>query len=126
MIVGAPGGPTGVTAFEVPEVIDDPAALFATTENEYVAPLLRPETTQLVDETGTEHVAPPGDAVTVYPVIGAPPSVTGALQETRALPLPSTADTPEGESGTVAGVAVAETVEDSESPTELVAMTRNV
>jgi hypothetical protein len=29
-------------------------------------------------------LAPPGDAVTVYPVIAEPPSATGAVHETRA------------------------------------------
>jgi len=59
-------------------------------------------------------------------VIAAPPSLVGALNETVALALPLTAETEVGEPGTVAGVAVTETVEDSESPTPLVAMTLKV
>ena len=34
VIVGAPGGPTGVTEFDAPDGVDVPAALFATTVNE--------------------------------------------------------------------------------------------
>jgi hypothetical protein len=62
----------------------------------------------------------------VYPVIGDPPSLDGGVNETRALPFPSTADTPVGELGTVAGVAETETVEESELPTPLVLVTRKV
>lgn len=52
--------------------------------------------------------------------------MVGATQETCALRLPPDADEEVGASGTVAGVAVALTVEDSESPTEFVAITRKV
>jgi hypothetical protein len=62
---GAPGGPTGVTGLELPEGEDIPAALLATTVNEYEAPLLSPDTVQLVDPAGTLQLAPPGEAVTV-------------------------------------------------------------
>lgn len=48
------------------------------------------------------------------------------MKETRALPFPSVAVTPDGDPGTVAGVAVTVAVEDSELPTPLVAITRNV
>jgi hypothetical protein len=123
---GAPGGPTGVTVLELAEGEDAPAALFATTVNEYEDPLLSPETVQLVEPTGTLHVAPPGEAVTVYPVMAEPPLSVGGVKETRALPLPSTAETDVGDCGTVAGVAVTNAVEDSESPTPFVAMTRKV
>jgi hypothetical protein len=126
VLVGAPGGPTGVTEFDAPDGVEVPAALFATTVNEYVAPLLRPLTTQLVAPAGALHVGPPGEAVTVYPVIGDPPSLEGGVKETRALPFPSVAETPVGGLATVAGVAVTETVEESELPTPLVVMTRKV
>lgn len=59
-------------------------------------------------------------------MIADPPLLTGAVQETRALASPAIADTPLGEPGADAGVAETETVEDSESPTPLVAITRNV
>ena len=48
------------------------------------------------------------------------------MKEIEAEPFPADADKEVGASGTVAGVAVANTVEDSESPTELVAITRKV
>lgn len=48
------------------------------------------------------------------------------MKEIEAEPFPADAESEVGASGTVAGVAVANTVEDSESPTELVAITRNV
>lgn len=126
VIVGAAGGPTGVTEFELFEIGDDPAALFATTVKLYVVELLRPLTVQLVAPAGAVHVAPPGEAVTVYPVIAAPPSLIGAVNETVALESPATAVMDVGASGADAGVAVTETVEDSESPTPLVAMTLKV
>ena len=125
-MVGAPAGPTGVTEFDAPDGRDPPAALFATTVNVYVAPFDRPDTLQLVAPAGALHVLPPGEAVTVYPVIAAPPLSVGALHETEALPSPPEAERDVGDPGTVAGVAVVETVEDSESPTPLVAITRNV
>jgi hypothetical protein len=85
---GAPGGPTGVTELELLEGEEDPAALFDVTVNAYVDPLISPDTVQLVDPNGTLHVAPPGDAVTVYPVITEPPLSVGGVNETLALPLP--------------------------------------
>lgn len=83
-------------------------------------------TTQLVALAGALHVAPPGEEVTVYPVIGAPPLLDGAVKKTVALALSAVAEIEVGAPGTVAGVALTDTVEDSESPTPLVAMTRKV
>ena len=125
-IVGAPAGPTGVTEFEALDGRDPPAPLFATTVNMYVAPFDRPDILQLVAPAGALHVRPPGEAVTVYPVIAAPPLFVGAIQETEAFPSPPEAERDVGDPGTVAGVAIVETVEDSESPMPLVAITRNV
>ena len=65
VIVGALGGPRGVTEFELPEAVDPPTALFATTVNEYVEPLVSPPTKQLVKFAAAVQVAPPGEAVTV-------------------------------------------------------------
>jgi hypothetical protein len=48
------------------------------------------------------HVAPPGDDVTVYPVIGDPPS-GGAYHDTTADPVPAFASTPVGGEGAVGG-----------------------
>jgi hypothetical protein len=73
------------------------------------------------------QVAPPGAAVTVYPVIAEPPLLTGAVHETTALALPPTRVTTVGAPGTVAaGVTVAEAEEGTESPTVLVATTVKV
>lgn len=47
-------------------------------------------------------VAPPGDAVTVYELIAAPPFDAGAEKVTVACPSPAEADTPVGAPGTVA------------------------
>ena len=125
-MVGAPAGPTGVTELDALDGRDPPAPLFATTVNEYVAPFDRPVTVQLVAPAAALQFRPPGEAVIVYPIIAAPPLSVGALHEIEALPSPPEADTDVGDPGTVAGVAVVETVEDSESPTPLVAMTRNM
>jgi hypothetical protein len=43
--------------------------------------------------------APPGDAVTVYEVIGEPPVEAGGEKLTVAVPLPGVADTPVGAPG---------------------------
>jgi len=126
VIDGALGGPSGVTEFEIPDGTDAPAALFATTVNAYVTPLVSPFTKQVEALAKAEQVAPPGEAVTVYPVIGDPPSSIGAFQETCALALPPEAVANVGASGALAGVAVTVAVDDSESPTPLVAITRNV
>lgn len=48
------------------------------------------------------------------------------MKEIEAEPFPADADREVGASGTVAGVAVAKTVEESESPTEFVAITRKL
>ena len=66
-------------------------------------PLVRSET--LHDKgfastpTDVEHDAPPGEAVTVYPVTGDPPSELGASHDTNAEAFPGIADTPEGAAG---------------------------
>ena len=52
--------------------------------------------------------------------------LVGAVKVICALALPDVAEIDDGALGTVAGVAVTETVEESESPTAFVARTRNV
>ena len=71
-------------------------------------------------------VAPPGDAVTVYEPIAAPPSPAGAEKLTVALPSPAAAVTPEGASGSPAGVTPLDADEAALVPIELVAVTVNV
>lgn len=53
----------GVTALDADEAVEDPAALVATTVNVYAVPLVRPLTVH--DVVDVEHIAPPGDDVTV-------------------------------------------------------------
>jgi hypothetical protein len=61
-------------------------------------------------------VWPPGEAVTVYPVIADPPSVCGMVQEMTAWPLPLVADTPVGTPGEVIGVPKAASIGDKDVP----------
>ena len=68
----------------------------------------------------------PGEDVTVYWVIAAPPSNVGAVHETPASALPPVADTPVGAPGKVAGITTLEDVDADPVPTLLVAVTVNV
>ena len=80
--VGAPGTESGVTD---PEEADDellPTSLEAFTVKVYAVPLVRPVTAQEV--VAVVHVYPPGDEVTVYPVIAEPPLLAGAVHDTVA------------------------------------------
>jgi len=87
--------------------------------------LVSPGTTQEVAGAFTVHVAPFGEAVTVYDAIAGPPVLVGAVNETVAEPLPDTAFTPVGASGFPAGVT-AEDVAALDVPVELVAVALNV
>ena len=75
------------------------------------------------------HVAPPGDAVTVYDLIGAPPSA-GAVHDTRAASLYGTAVGRAGCAGVVSvvppGVIAADATDGAESPTAFRATTVKV
>jgi hypothetical protein len=79
--------------------------LFAVTVKVYATPFVRLETTQLVVGAVAVHVRLPGEEVTVYEEILAPPLETGAVQLTVAFALPVTALTEVGAPGTFAGVA---------------------
>src|ERR1700736_5288103 len=81
--VGAPGattGATGVTLFDAIEGRLAPIALIATTVKVYVVPLIRPVPVAVVAGPVTVIVPPFTLDVTVYPVIGLPPSDDGAVQ----------------------------------------------
>ena len=79
-------------------------------------PLVRPVTVQDVDPV-VVHVLAPGLEVTVYPVIGLPPLLAGAVQVTTDWVLAWVdAATPVGAPGTVDGMAVAEGAEATEGP----------
>ena len=81
--VGAPGTVLGVTAALGDDAGEVPAALVAVAVNVYAVPLVSPETVPVV-APAVDTVAPPGDAVTVYPVIAEPPLLAGAVQVTTA------------------------------------------
>jgi hypothetical protein len=103
---GAPAGALGVTEFDGALAGPAPIELFAVTVNVYWVPLLRPLTTVFVVTLAfTDANWPPGEAVAVYPVIGDPPSLVGAIHETEAWALPAVALTPVGAPGTPGGVA---------------------
>ena len=71
-------------------------------------------------------VTPPGSEVTVYFVIGLPPSEAGAVHETTAEISLGVADTSVGVSGTIAGVIGVDGSEAILVPREFVAVTMKV
>ena len=71
-------------------------------------------------------VTPPGSDVTVYSVIGQPPSEAGAVHETTARTSCGVADTPLGAPGTRARVTEFDASEDRLVPLEFVAVTVKV
>src|SRR5665648_799197 len=81
--VGAPGTVLGVTTALATDAGEVPTLLVAVTVNVYAVPLASPVTVPVVTSV-VLTVAPPGDAVTVYPVIDEPPLLTGAAQLTTA------------------------------------------
>ena len=85
-------------------------------------PFVRPPIVQL--RPPVAHVAPPGDAATLYPVIADPPSDDGADQLSVTWPFPRVAVNPVGAPGVVAGVAEAG-AEGGPVPTAFVAATVN-
>ena len=74
------------------------------------------------------QVRPPGLAVTVYPVMAAPPVEAGAVQEAAAdvAVAVATRVTPVGAPGTVATRTAADGVDDGLAPRALAAVTVNV
>ena len=123
-LVGAPGPPTGVTALEALDADPVPALLVAVTVNVYDVPFVKLVT--VAEVPAVVAVTLPGEEVTVYCVIDAPPSDAGAVQETSASALPPVADTPVGTPGTVAGVTALEALDADPVPSLLVAVTVNV
>jgi hypothetical protein len=73
----------GVTDTLGAEAGEVPAAFSAVTVNVYAVPLVNPPTVTVVAPVVVTN-APPGLAVTWYPVIGEPPSLTGADHDTTA------------------------------------------
>src|ERR1700687_6325179 len=124
-LVGAPGGPSGVTLLDCVEAGPVPTLLTAATVNVYAVPSARPVTVWVVAvELKVVEVwaVAPMYGVAVYAVTGLPPLPTGALQLTVACASPAVADTPVGASGRVAGGTALETPA-APTPTALVAVT---
>ena len=67
-------------------------------------PAVRPGTTH--HNAVVVHVAPPGDAVTVYEDTAAPPFDDGADHVTKACPAPALADAAPGAEGAVAATPI--------------------
>ena len=74
-----------------------------------------------------EHDAPPGLAVTVYPVIVEPPSDAGAVHDTTLCPFaPLVPDTLVGTPDNIYGVAELDALDALLAPAAFVAVTVNV
>lgn len=73
----------------------------AATVNVYAVPFVRPVI--VMGEEEPVAVIPPGEEVTLYPVIGDPPSLAGAVKVTEAEALAAVAVPIVGAPGTVAG-----------------------
>ena len=87
--------------------------------------MVRPVT--VIGEDVPVAVTPPGEEVTVYPVIVAPPVLVGAVKLTVALPLVLVAEILVGTPGAIAaGVTADDALEAAPVPTELVAVTVKV
>lgn len=86
--------------------------------------MAKPVTTR--GELDPEAVKPPGEDVTVYPVMVPPPVEAGALKVTLACALPAEATGLVGAPGTVLGVTAPDGAEATEFPAELVATTVKV
>jgi hypothetical protein len=74
----------------------------------------------------TVAVKPPGEEVTVYELIAAPPLEAGADQLTDACPFPPVAVTLVGAPGGAAGITLLEGEEAEPIPAELLAVTVKV
>jgi hypothetical protein len=72
----------GVTLLEAALAGPAPLVLLAVTVNVYAVPLDNPVTT--IGEDTPVPVNPPGDEVTVYPVIALDPAYVGAVKVTEA------------------------------------------
>ena len=76
--------------------------MVAVTVNVYAVPLVKPDNVELRPVAVIPvHVEHAGDDAIVYPVIGEPPSLTGAVHDTTADASPAVANTPVGAPGAV-------------------------
>jgi hypothetical protein len=125
--LGAPGGVGwGVTEPDAADAELVPAAFVAVTENVYAVPFDRPVTVHCNGPELHTHCAPPGDAVTVYPVTTEPPSLPGAAHDTTDDAFATVPKTPDGAPGTVRGVTEADAADAELVPAAFVAVTENV
>ena len=85
-------------------------------------PFVRPEIVQPSVDPPTEQLAPPSDAVAVYPVIGLPPFEPGADHDSETWVFPGVAVLSVGAPGTACGVAE-RTFEAGPVPATFVAVT---
>ena len=123
--VGAPGTVDGVTAADADEAEPVPLAFVAVTVNVYEVPFVNPATVHEV--VAVVHVNEPGEDVTVYELIEAPPLLTGAVHDTTdeafAFEVP---ETEVGAPGTGAGTTAADAADAKPDPEVLAAVTANV
>jgi hypothetical protein len=123
--VGGVGRPAGIDTGEFADATPVPMSLIARAVKVYDVPLVRPVILQLVAGAIAVHVIPLL-AVTRYDVIGSPPSSVGAFHEITVEVSPATTARLVGAPGGAAGLAVAETVENADSPLLLIAETVKV
>lgn len=120
------GHAPGVTEFESADGRPVPAEFVAVTVNVYAVPFVKPLTVAEVVLPLTVADTLPGDEVTVYDVIDAPPLEVGADQLTEACPLPAVAPTLVGAPGGPIGVTMLEGDDAALVPAELVAVSVKV
>jgi hypothetical protein len=120
-VVGLVITPKGVTDPDATEATEFPAALVATTVKVYAILVAKPVTTR--GELAPVAVKPPGEDVTVYPVMALPPSEAGGINATLAWALPAVATGLVGAPGTVLGITDPDATEAIEFPAALVAKT---
>jgi hypothetical protein len=103
--LGGPGRETGVTALDGGDAsLIRSDAFVAVTVNVYDTPLVRPGTVSDNVAPSTIAVAPFGDAVTLYEVMGLPPLSSGGDHETVAEASPAVAVTDCGALGRRDGI----------------------
>jgi hypothetical protein len=120
----APADAAGNTRVEDNEPPPVPTEFVAATRNRYPTPFVSPLI--VIGLEAPVAVPPPGNAVTVYEVIGLPPFEAGGEKLTVACPSPATAVTFDGASGKVAGTTALDGAELAPVPTAFVAVTVNV
>ena len=123
--VGGVGKPAGTDAGEIADATPVPMLFIAFAVNVYGVPFVSPVILQLVAGAIAVQVAPLL-AVTKYEVIGSPPSSEGGDHETTVDVSPARTESAVGAPGTDAGVALAELVENADSPIAFIAATVNV